>query len=148
VADAMAPGHDVELTRPHRGVGAEAVPVLELAGEQPANRLEPGVRVRRDEHAAGGGHLIGAVVVGETPRAEQGSSPLRERAPHSHRAHAAEGHLPGVEHLDGRPGHVIGFCDRLTAHHLDGPGFEVAHRRFRERSSGRKRWTGAATVCP
>ena len=77
VADAVAGGHQVELAGPDHRVVAGAVAVLDLAGEQPAHRLQPGVRVRRDAHAAGVGDVVGAVVVEEAPGADQRALPLR-----------------------------------------------------------------------
>ena len=47
VADAAAGGHQVDLAGPHHRVVAGAVAVLDLAGEEPAHGLQPGVRVRR-----------------------------------------------------------------------------------------------------
>ena len=93
MADPAAAGHQVELTRPDQGVVAGGVAVLDLAGEQPADRLQPGVGVRRDDHPAGLVDLVGAVVVGEAPRADQGALALREGTAYAHRPEAAEGHV-------------------------------------------------------
>ena len=49
-----------------------------------------GVGVRRDDHAAGLVDLVGSVVVGEAPRADQGALALREGTAHAHRPEAAE----------------------------------------------------------
>ena len=46
VRDPVPAGHEVELAGADHRVGAEAVAVLDLAGEQPADRREPRVRVR------------------------------------------------------------------------------------------------------
>ena len=70
-------GHQVDLAGADHGVRAEAVAVLDLAGEQPADGLQPGVRVRRHVHAAGAGDVVRAVVVGEAPGADQRALPLR-----------------------------------------------------------------------
>ena len=53
VADAAAGRHQVELAGAHHGLVPSAVAVLDLPREQPADRLQAGVRVRRDAHAAG-----------------------------------------------------------------------------------------------
>ena len=53
VADAASGGHQVQLAGPHQRVVAGGVAVLDLAAEQPAHRLQPGVRVRRHDHPAG-----------------------------------------------------------------------------------------------
>ena len=94
VADAAPGRHQVELAGPDRRVVPGGVPVLDLAGEQPAHRLQPGVRVRRDDHAlAGPVDLVGTVVVQEAPGTDQGALPLRERTSHGHRAEPAERHV-------------------------------------------------------
>jgi hypothetical protein len=67
VRDASATGHQVQLTRPHERVHAVAVAVLDLAGEEPADGLQPGVRVRGDVHL----HVVRPVVVAEAPRADE-----------------------------------------------------------------------------
>ncbi len=100
VADAVSAGHEVQLTGPHPGVGAQAVAVLDLSAEQPAHRLQSGVRVGGDVHAAGPGDVVGAIVVGEAPGADEGPGPLRQGAPHPHRARAAERHVTRGEDLD------------------------------------------------
>ena len=95
----------IRLTRtgPDDGVRAEAVAVLDLAGEQPAHRLQPGVRVRRDVHATGAGDVVRAVVVGEAPGADERALALGEGAPHGHRAGAAERDVARFEDL-----HTVG----------------------------------------
>ena len=95
--------HQVELAGPHRGVVAGAVAVLDLAAEEPADGLQPGVRVRRDLHPAGVGHQVGPVVVDEAPRADQAALPLRQGAADGHRPQPAERHLARREHLQRRP---------------------------------------------
>ena len=61
---------------PDHRVHAAAVAVLDLAGEQPADGLQAGVRVRGHVHAAGVSDVVGAVVVGEAPGADQGPGSL------------------------------------------------------------------------
>ena len=45
-------GHQVDLAGPDQRMGTQGVAVLDLAGEQPGHRLQPGVRMRRHVHAA------------------------------------------------------------------------------------------------
>ena len=71
VADPAAGGHQVDLAGTHHRVVAGAVAVLDLAGEQPAHRLQPGVRVRRDAHATG---------VGRPRRGRSGPRSTRRRS--------------------------------------------------------------------
>ncbi len=99
VADAVAAGHQVELARADQRVVAGRVAVLDLAGEQPADGLQAGVRVRGHDHAPGVVDLVGAVVVGEAPRADERALALREGTPHAHRPQAAEGDVAGGEYL-------------------------------------------------
>ena len=65
----------MRLSSPGRidGVDAEAVAVLDLPREEPADRLQSGVRVRRDVHSSRDSDIVGTVVVGEAPRADEGS---------------------------------------------------------------------------
>ena len=79
---------------------AGAVAVLDLALEEPAHRLQTGVRVRRDVHAAGGGDVVRAVEVQEAPRADQTAGALGQRALHRHGAGPAQGHLARLQDLD------------------------------------------------
>ncbi|CPZ34264.1 Uncharacterised protein [Mycobacteroides abscessus] len=71
VANAAATRHQVELPRPHHRMHATAVAVLDLAGEQPAHRLQAGMRVRRDIHATGLPDIVGPVMIGKAPRPDQ-----------------------------------------------------------------------------
>ena len=96
VADPAAGGHQVDLAGADHRVVAGAVAVLDLAGEEPAHRLQPGVRVRGDRHAAGVGDLVGAVVVDEAPRADQRPVALRQRAAYGHRPRPARAGPPAA----------------------------------------------------
>jgi hypothetical protein len=71
VLDAAPRRHEVQFARSHHRVAARAVPVLDLAGEQPAHGLETGVRMRWHDHSAGCGHVIRPVVGEEAPRADE-----------------------------------------------------------------------------
>ena len=67
VGDAVAGGHEVQLARPDQLHAADAVAVQHLALDQPAHRLQPGVRVRRDVHAGRVADVVRPVVVDEAP---------------------------------------------------------------------------------
>jgi hypothetical protein len=129
VGDSPAGGHQVQLARPDQGVVSRAVAVLDLAGEQPAHRLQLGVRVRRYGHAAGPRDRIGPVVIDEAPAADQRTLPLRQRAPDVHGARTAQRDLARQQDLDGRPGR--GPAGRGFRGYFLGPGIEVAHARRR-----------------
>ncbi|GAB3995795.1 hypothetical protein GCM10029992_14000 [Glycomyces albus] len=100
VADAVPTGHQVHFARSDPGEGAEAVAVLDLAGEQPAHRLEAGVGVRWEVHAARSRDFDRAVVVGEAPRPDEGPGPLRERSADVKGPRSAQRHVPWFEHVD------------------------------------------------
>ena len=59
-----------------------------------------GVRVRRDDHAAGPPDVVRPVVVGEAPGPDQRAEALGERPAHRHRPRAAQGDEPRLEELD------------------------------------------------
>ena len=100
VGDAVAGGHHVQLARPDRLHVAEAVPVQDLAVEQPGHRLQAGVRVRRHLHAGPLRHVVRAEVVHETPGADHPARPLRQQPPH--RGVAAQRHVvAGQQHTAG-----------------------------------------------
>ncbi len=84
-------GHQVDLTGPDHRVVAHRVPMLDLAGEQPAYGLQAGVRMRWHIHSAGARHVVGSVVVDEAPRADEGPRALRERPVDGHRPRPPEG---------------------------------------------------------
>ncbi len=128
VADAPATRHQIQFAGPHCGVGAQAVTVFDLAGEQPADGLEAGVRMRCDVHAAGDGDVVGAVVVREAPGADQRAGALREGAAYGHGARAAERYGTRGEDLDA--GELRAGRRLLGAPDLDGAGLGVAHRLF------------------
>ena len=67
MGDPAAGGHQVELAGADQLLAAEAVPVQHQPAEQPARRLQAGVRVRRHLHARTGAHVVGPVVVEEAP---------------------------------------------------------------------------------
>ena len=68
VGDAAAGGHEVELAGPDHLLGAEAVVVEHLPGEQPRHRLQADVRVRADVDSLLLGDRRGTHVVDEAPR--------------------------------------------------------------------------------
>ena len=99
VADAATRGHQVELAGPHHGEVARAVVVLDLAGEQPAHRLQPGVRMGCDLHPAGLPDVVGPVVVEEAPGSHQRPPAGGERTPDPHRPQPTQGHLTRRDEL-------------------------------------------------
>ena len=100
VADPATGGHQVELAGTHGGQAADGVTVLELAAEEPAGGLQPGVRVGREHHPAGLVDLVGAVVVDEAPGADQRAVALRERASYAHRPRTSQWDVTRSKHLD------------------------------------------------
>ena len=100
VGDPVARRHQVELAGMDGREGSHTVAVVDLPGEEPAHRLQSGVRMRRHIHAGTLGHRVGSVVVDEAPRADQGPLFLRKRAAHGPRSRAAERHLARFEDLD------------------------------------------------
>ena len=104
--------------------------MLDGAFEQPADGLQPGVRVGCDVHSAGDGDIGRAVVVDEAPGADEGTLTLRQGPPHGHRAGSAQRHVAGGDDLDrgtsllvtGWPGQSPGLADDLL-----GTGLNVAH---------------------
>src|SRR5581483_10077845 len=99
VTDPSTSRHQVELAGAYEGVVAGAVAVLDLAGEEPRDRLQPDVRVGRDAHAATDGDVVRAVVIDEAPRADQGAFARGESTPHGHRPRAAQRHVAIGDHL-------------------------------------------------
>ena len=99
VAHAAAAGHQVELAGTDQRLVAGRVTVLDLAGEQPAHRLQAGVRVRRHDHPAGVVDLVGTVVVGEAPGPHERTTALREGTAHGHRPQPAQRDLARGQHL-------------------------------------------------
>ena len=89
------------------------VAVLDLAGEEPRDRLQAGVRVAGHDHAAGLRHVVGSVVVDEAPRADQRALPLRKAAADRHGARTAERHLPVGQHDGGGRARAVGAADDL-----------------------------------
>ena len=156
VADPAAGGHQVDLAGAHDRPVAGAVAVLDLAGEQPADRLQTGVRVGGHDHAARLGDVVRAVVVEEAPGADHGAATARQRAPYVHRAQAAERHLARLDHAHG--GHVTSLPRRprprsRAATRVGGTGASApcratrwlrARLRLRRRTVGPGRPAGAA----
>ena len=118
VADARARRHQVQFARPHQRVHPGAVAVLHLALEQPADGLQPGVRMRRHVHPDAAAHVVRPVVVGETPRPDQRPLPLRQGASHADGPRAAQRDFPRMQHT--------GEC-RCRASHFGRRGIGIAH---------------------
>src|SRR5699024_11221245 len=140
VADPAAGGHQVDLAGSDHRVVVPGVVVGDVAREQPAHRLETGVRMRRHIHAPGGRDVVGAEVVDKAPGPDEGPLALRQRPLDGHRPRAAERDVAGGDDLDRRASGLgpVGSASRLA---LDLPGIEldVAHRAPSAR---------ATTACP
>ena len=92
-----------------------------LAGAQPADRLQPDVRMRRHLHPRPGRDVVRAVVVDETPRPDQATAEVREQPPHLRAL--SERDLAGLEPFEHRTG---GNPDRSAVRQTGRP-IEVAH---------------------
>jgi hypothetical protein len=108
VRDPVPGGHQVELAGPDHLLAAEAVAVQHVPGDQPGDRLEPDVRVRRDLHPGHAVHRHRAVVIHKAPRAHAAALAQREQPPHLDVAHARE---PGAGQL-GVAGRRVALTDR------------------------------------
>ena len=117
--DARPGRHQVNFARVHEGVHTRAVAVLDFALEQPTDGLQPGVRVGRHVHPDAVADVVWAIVVGEVPRADQRSLPLRQRASHPDGARPAQRDFPGMKHT--------GEC-RCRASHFGRRGIGINHR--------------------
>ena len=93
VADSRARSHQVQFTGAHQGMHACAVTMFHLAAEQPADGLQPGVRMWGNVHPRAAADVVGPVVVGEAPRTDQRTLPLGQRPSHPDGARAAERHF-------------------------------------------------------
>jgi hypothetical protein len=80
-----ATSHQVQLAGPDQRMYAAAVAMLNFTGEQPADRLQPGVWMWGHIHAAGLRNVVRSVVVDEAPGADEGASALRQRTADPHR---------------------------------------------------------------
>ena len=81
VGDAVAGGHEVQLSGLDDLLGPEAVLVEGLAVEQPGGRLQADVRMRTHVEPAALRHVGGSHMVGEAPRADRPSTAAWEGAP-------------------------------------------------------------------
>ncbi|SIG58406.1 Uncharacterised protein [Mycobacteroides abscessus subsp. abscessus] len=130
VADPVTCGHEVDLAGEDEAGVAAGVDVLDGTIEEPAHRLQSRVRMRGDIHAAGAGDVIGAVVVDEAPRSDEGALALRQSPVDGHRPRSAQRHVAGGDDLDRGPTALVAFGARQTtgsAHHLVGKGLSIAH---------------------
>src|SRR5882724_9765653 len=112
MADARARGHEIQLAGPHHRVYSRAVAMFHLAAEQPTDSLQSGVGMRRHVHPLAATHVVGAVVVGETPRPDQRPLPLRQRASHPNRPRPAQRHLSRMQHTGEWRSHTGDFGRR------------------------------------
>src|SRR5690606_29686952 len=83
-----APGrHEVEPARHDDLLGAQTVPVQDLAVGQPGDRLQTDVGVRSDVQAAVLGDIGRPHVVGEAPGPDRAPTPAGQGPAHPDRAH-------------------------------------------------------------
>src|SRR5690625_5228230 len=99
--------------------------MLNLAGKQPRDRLEGAVRVGRNLHAAAERDVIGAVMIGKTPRAHHRTRAMRNCAPDRHGANPAQRNLAGAHHFQLLPAWRI-----LANFGFLGSQFKVRHYRI------------------
>ena len=92
VDDAAAARHEVDLAGADDGVRTTRIMVFDGALEQPRDRLQPGVGVRRHVHAAA---AFRAVVVDEAPRPDERAVAVRQGASHLEGTQPAERNLAG-----------------------------------------------------
>ena len=100
VADAASGGHQVDLAGPHGRVEAGRVPVFDLPGKEPADRLQSGVRVPWHVHAPGLADPVRAVVVQEAPGADEAPLALRQGPSDVHGPRPAQRDLAGNQDFD------------------------------------------------
>src|SRR6266511_1368286 len=124
VGDRPPGGHQVELARADELPRAEAVAVQYLAGEQPAHRLQAGVRMRRYPHAGAPGEVFGAVVVQEAPGADHAAAAVGQGPGDGHPARAAQRDVDGGQQVTDGFG---GDGGTPAADGLLGSPVEVAH---------------------
>src|SRR5215217_5493654 len=86
----MTGGHQIQLAWYHQLVTAHTVPVQHLPRDQPADRLQSGVRVRRNLHPRRAADVIRAIEVDETPGADHAALTVGQRAGHRHRPRATQ----------------------------------------------------------
>src|SRR5262249_19553722 len=76
--DALARGHQVELTLPGGPLAAQTIPVQGLPVEQPGHRLEPGVGWWRPPHPRQRDDRVWSEPVEEAPRTDHPSLAVRQ----------------------------------------------------------------------
>ena len=86
VRNRVAGRHDVHAAGAKHGFLAKAVVVDDLALEQPRDRLQPHVRMRRDVHRHPLGKREGAEPIEEAPRSDHAAPPHRKRPRDTQRA--------------------------------------------------------------
>jgi hypothetical protein len=82
VHDAVAGGHDVELAWSYHRLRAEAVAMLDFAVEQPADRLQAGMRMSPDLHTRRATDVLRTVMIKEAPGADHADLPVWQGACH------------------------------------------------------------------
>src|SRR5262245_1576875 len=118
VRDAMAAGHQVELSRLDLDVVAETVSVPDPAGHRPSHRLQAGVRMRQHSHVI----ALRSELVEEAPGPDGGKRPLRQQAMDLDPPNAAEWDDARFIAFDDRPANV-----RRMTRRLGRAGVDVTH---------------------
>ncbi len=102
-----APGrHQAEFPGPDELVVAQAVAVLDLAGQEPGDGLQPDVRMGWHDHPPGARRrdVHRTVVVDEAPGPDRADAAVRERAANQDPPRPAQRHLAGQQRRHGRRG--------------------------------------------
>src|SRR3954447_14948295 len=121
----LSRGHEVELAGPDRLLGAERVPMQELTGDKPGDRVQTDVRMRTDLNRMELVDPSRAHVVGKAPCPDRPPATARQ---HPSYRQVADGRRPAIEDLDPRCGGItswVGWLGRCvsdvdrTAHGAD-----------------------------
>ena len=140
VGDAVAGGHEVELSRSDDLLGAERVAVHGFARQQPGDRLEADVGMGGNAEAAlvdgGGTH-----VVYEAPGADGAAAPAWQRSSHRDGADVAGAALGDLDHSSfgaGGSGFGVGIGGGDGTTHAAGPGGRTRQMAARYPSPARR----------
>ena len=108
----------------HQLPAAHAVAMQHLAGDQPTDRLQPGVRMRRHLHAGRAADVVGPVVVDEAPGSDHPAGPVGQRSGDRHGPRTTERDRSAIHQLAHRLHRHA--CPPATGG-LPGATFQVAH---------------------
>lgn len=94
VADAAPGGHKIKLSTMDHGMIPDTVGLFDFSVEEPADGLQARVGMWWDGHAAGGMHVVRAVVFHKAPSANERPAALRQGASHGHGTGPTQRHEP------------------------------------------------------